>query len=104
MHEHRVGIRSISHEKSDRVFERKCTELSQQVTAKIDRQREEISGMPSPTAAFIRDGQIARIDFHLLTLTINDLKPEIHKIEQISFEVRYASFTSINRSQNNRGY
>jgi hypothetical protein len=80
-----------SHQKIEHFFKQKCQELDRQITGKIYKQREEISRIQSKIAEFIREQQTTRRNLDLLTSTIDDLKREVDKIEQSSFNIRRES-------------
>jgi hypothetical protein len=80
-----------SHQKIDHFFKQKCQELDRQITGKIYKQREQISRIQSKIAEFIREQQTTRRNLDFLTSTIDDLKREVDKIEQSSFNIRRES-------------
>ncbi len=79
------------HEKIDHFVKQKCRELNQQVTEKIDKQREEISRIQSKAAELIREQHVTRHDLDLLTSTITALEEDLNKIERTSFDIQYQS-------------
>lgn len=74
--------RNTSRTMIDCLYERKCQELDQHVTDKIERQRENINATQSRMTEMVREQEATRPDIAFLTASIQDIEKEMNNIEE----------------------
>ncbi len=76
------------HKKIDDFFEKKCQEISQRVSGKIQNQREEIDRIQSKIGALIREEEVSRQDIDLLTSTVRTIDQHVDNFEHINLSIK----------------
>ena len=76
-----------SHQKIDRLFEKKCQELDSLISRKIDKQKQKVLEIHTQLGKLIRDQEATRKDIDRLTSTISDVKDAMNKVNRACFVV-----------------